>query len=221
MPRSSQLVLAAFLSLPATFASICPVPAPAQEVIDRIVARIENDVILLSDLRNLQHYQQLVDGKQEPDALALDRLIDQWIVRSEADASRFPQPTAAEVDRGLQRLRDSFDSPAEFESRKKTSGLSDAGIRSEMTWQLYLSNYLDSRFRPSARIDSKQIEDFYNSALVPRVKARGQQPPTLDSAREAIQEALTQTAITQQANEWLKESRSRLHIEILLDGADK
>src|SRR5215467_10967018 len=56
----------------------------AQEVIDRIVARVENDVILLSDVRLLARYQLLVDGKSESDAEILDRLIDQWIVRTEA-----------------------------------------------------------------------------------------------------------------------------------------
>ena len=222
MPHRRQLAASALLlTLGTSLAAVCVHSVAAQEVIDRIVARVESDVILLSDVRNLQRYQLLVDGKQESDALALDRLIDQWIVRSEADASRFPQPSDPEIDRGLQRLRDSFDSPQEYEARKKSSGLTDVEIRSMMASQLYLSNYLDSRFRPSARIDEKQIEDFYNSALVPRANARGQQPPTLDSSREAIQEALTQTAITEQANEWLKESRSRLHIEIVPDGIRK
>ncbi|MBV8515185.1 MAG: hypothetical protein JO260_07775, partial [Acidobacteria bacterium] len=51
-----------------------------QTTIDRIVARVDTDIILLSDVRALQRYQQLVDGKSETDAQVLDRLIDQWIV---------------------------------------------------------------------------------------------------------------------------------------------
>jgi len=36
----------------------------AQETtIDRIVARVDTDIILLSDVRALERYQQLVDGK--------------------------------------------------------------------------------------------------------------------------------------------------------------
>src|SRR5579883_468716 len=182
MPSFRQLAFAAcVLALPAQRGALYACPASAQEVIDRIIARVENDVILLSDLRNLQRYQLLVDGNQESDALALDRLIDQWIVRSEANASRFPQPSADEIDRGLDRLRKSFDSPADYEARKKASGLTGAQIRAMMASQLYLGNYLDSRFRPSARVDSQQIEDFYNSALVPapRRAASSPQPSTL------------------------------------------
>jgi len=79
--------------------------------------------------------------------------------------------------------------------------------------QLYLGNYLDSRFRAAVRIDPKQVEDFYQTSVVPRAKARGQEPPTLDAARDSIQEALIQNGINQQAEQWLKESRLRLHIE--------
>src|SRR5271165_7495912 len=60
----------------------------AQEVIDRIVARIEDDVILLSEVQELRQYQKFVDGKSESDEQILDRLIDQWVVRSEAETSR-------------------------------------------------------------------------------------------------------------------------------------
>src|SRR5207248_5212231 len=80
----------------------------AQEVVDRIVARVENDVILLSDVRTLGRYQQFLDGKSETDAQILDRLIDQWIVRTEADVSRSPHPSEEEIERSLSRIRDSF-----------------------------------------------------------------------------------------------------------------
>lgn len=187
----------------------------AQEIIDRIAARVENDVILLSDLRELSRYQQLADGKAEPDEQLLDRLIDQWIVRTEAEASRFPQPTDADVNRWIERLEKSFASPEEYESRKKQSGLSDAEVRRMATSQLYLDNYLDSRFRPSVQIDEKAIEDFYQNDLIPRAHARGQAPPKLEAARDLIQEALVQRGINEQAEGWLKESRARVHVDKL------
>jgi len=187
-----------------------------QEIIDRIAARVENDVILQSDLRELSRYQQLVDGKAEPDEQLLDRLIDQWIVRTEGEASRFPQPSDADINGGIERLQKSFASAEEYESRKKQSGLSDAEVRRMVASQIYLSSYLDSRFRPSVQIDAKAIEDFYQNGVVPRAQARGQTPPTLEDARELIQEALVQRGINEQADRWLKESRARLHVDKLI-----
>jgi hypothetical protein len=192
-----------------------------QEIVDRIVARVENDIILLSDIRALSRYQQFIDGKSETDGQILDRLIDQWIVRTEADVSHFPHPSDAEIDRGLERLRKSFASAEEYEVRKKQSGLSDEEIREMVAAQLYLSNYLDSRFRPGVQIDPKTIDDFYQKSVAPRAKARGQEPPPLDEARDFIQEALVQRGINDQADQWLIESKARLHIEKFLDEAAK
>jgi len=189
----------------------------AQELIDRIAARVENDIILLSDVRHLGRYQMLVDGKSETEPQLLDRLIDQWVVQNEADASRFPRPTDAEIDQGVAALKKSFPSLEEYEERRKQSGLSEQQVRDKIATQTHLTNYLDSRFRPSVQVDATAIEDFYNSAVLPRAKARGQEPPSLEASRDVIQEALIEQSIDAQAEQWLKESRSRIHVERLLD----
>jgi hypothetical protein len=215
MPRHWSHVLAgALLALAATCVR-------SQELLDQIAARIESDVILLSEVRTLSKYQMLVDGKAESDAAILDRLIDQWIVRNEADTARFPHPADVEIARGVEHLQASFASPEEYETRKKQSGLSDKEIQRMVAEQLYLSNYLDSRFRPAVQVDTKQVEEFYQQAVVPRAKARNQAPPPLDASREYIQEALVQRGVNEQAEVWLKESRARLHVQKFLKGNGK
>lgn len=216
-----RLLLFAFVLVATVMAASAAAPLAAQEIVDRIVARIENDVLLLSDVRSLSRYQQLVDGKSETDAQILDRLIDQWIVRTEADVSRSSQPSTAEIDRTLARLRSSFASEQDYETRKKQTGLSDSEVRAMVSSQLYLSNYLDSRFRPGVQIDPKAIEEFYRKSVVPRAKTRGQEPPSLDASRDAIEEALVENGINEQADQWLKESRQRLHIEKLSEEGTK
>jgi hypothetical protein len=193
----------------------------AQEVLDRIVARVENDVILLSDIGQLAEYQIFMDGKAESDDQILEHLIDQWIVRTEASAARFPQPSDQDVQRSLARLQRSFSSPEAFEERKKQSGLTDDEILRQLKSQLYLSNYLDSRFRASIQIDDNAIAEFYKNRVVPRAESRGQTPPTLEAAHDFIQEALVQGAINEQANKWLTESRSRVRVENLLNEKTK
>ncbi len=189
----------------------------AQEVIDRVAARVENDIILVSDVRELARYQMLVDGKSESDSQILDRLIDQWIVRNEATVSRYPQPSDEEVQRSLARLISSYSSPAEFAVRRQQSGLTSEGLLAIVKLQLYLRNYLDTRFRPSIQIEDKDVQEFYKTRVVPRAESRGQTPPTFEASREFIQDAMVQRAIDEQADRWLKESRSRIRVEILLN----
>jgi len=198
-----------------------PACARSQEVLDQIAARMEGDIILLSQVRTLSRYQMLVDGKSESDAAILDRLIDQWIVRNEADTARFPHPTDAAIAHGVEHLQASFASPEEYQARKRQSGLNDIEIQRMVAEQLYLSDYLDSRFRTASQVDAKQVEDFYQQAVVPRAKARNQAPPPLDASREYIQEALVQRGINEQAAVWLKESRARLHVEKFLKESGK
>jgi hypothetical protein len=211
------------LFIAAMFLGLLPLPSRlyAQEVLDRIVARVETDIILLSDVRQLSRYQSFLDGKPQTDADILNRLIDQWIVRSEAGVARFPQPSDEDVNRSIERLKRSFSSPEEFQARQKQSGITDEEIRRFVRAQLYLSNYLDSRFRPSIQIDEKAIEDFYRNRVVPRAESRKQTPPTIENARDFIQEALVQRAINEQADRWLKESRARVRIELLPDESSK
>ena len=192
---------------------------PAQEVMDRIAARVENDIILLSDVRILSHYQQLVDGKSESDAQILDRLIDQWIVRNEAETARFPRPSEEDITRGVERVQKSFTTSEEYEAHRKQLGLTVIDMRNMVASQLYLSNYLDSRFRPSVKIEPKDVEDFYDKGVIPRAQARGQEPPSLEAAREYIHEALVQRGIDEQAERWLNESRGRVHVEKMLEQA--
>jgi hypothetical protein len=208
-----------WITTAAMFVGLLPVPGRlrAQEMIDRIVARVETDIILLSDVRQLSRYQMFLDGKAQSDEEILNRLIDQWIVRNEASVARFPQPSEEDVNRSIERLKRSFSSPQEFEARQKQSGITDDEIRRFVRAQLYLSNYLDSRFRPAIQIDEKDIGDFYKTRVVPRAESRGQTPPTLDNARDFIQEALVQRAINEQADRWLKESRTRVRVETMLD----
>jgi len=86
MRTSLKIMASAILTL----GVFCTCPVKAQQVVDRIVARVDEDIILQSDVDQLARYQLLVDGKSESQEQILERLIDQWIVRKEAEASRFP-----------------------------------------------------------------------------------------------------------------------------------
>ena len=213
-PNRKNAIAAAFLLVLGVFTS-------GQEILDRIAARVDTDIILLSDVHALARYQTFLDGKAESDADILDRLIDQWVVRNEAKAAFFPQPSEDEVKRSLERLKSSFSSPEQFEARKKQSGLTDKDIERMLRSQLHLSNYLDSRFRASIQVEGKDIEEFYKERVVPRAESSGQTPPPLEAARGFIQEALVQRAINVQADRWLKESRTRVRVEKLLSGNEK
>lgn len=203
------LVGQAFLSVP-TF--------PAQQLVDRIVARIEDDILMLSEARELGCYQQLVEGQAARDDRLLAQIIEQWIVNSEAAAARFPRPSEAEVQRQLGRLEKQFAGPEAYRDRLRQLGLSAAAVRRLVERQLYLARYLDYKFRPAALVDSSAIEAYYREQLAPSLAARGQAVPPLEEVQEQIRELLTQREISQRASRWLDETKSRLRIELAPQG---
>jgi parvulin-like peptidyl-prolyl isomerase len=190
--------------------------ARLQEVVDRIAARVENDIILLSDVRNLAAYQLLVQGKKEPDAQLLDRLIDQWIVHTEAEASGYGRPSREEVDAEIERLRTENSDGKSLDLRLKESGLSEAELRRMVEAQIFLTGYLDSRFRPAVQVDAKAVEEYYQNTVLQLAREKGESPPSLESSRAQIRELLIQRGINEQADRWLKERRIRLHVEKVL-----
>jgi hypothetical protein len=195
-------------------------PHPSQSlsgnavVVDGIAARIEDDIITESEVRELSGFQELVEGHAAPRNKALDELIDQWIIRTEANAALFPHPAEAEVDRELERLQQQFASPEALHARLHEHGLDEAAVRRLLRQELFLTRFLDYRFRPAAQVERKQIEDYYHQELAPQLAGRGQPLPPLEEVENQIREVLTQREINDRATRWLDDSKSRLKIDI-------
>ncbi len=213
MPRVLPLLVLLMIAIP-----VCVLPARSQEVVDRILARIEDDIITLSEVRELGRFQQLIEGHSASDDKLLAQLIEQWVVHSEADAAHFPHPIDAELDRERKRLETQLGGPEAYQARLRQVGLPPAAVRRLVERQMYLSRYLDYKFRPAAQVDSAAIEKYYREELLPTLIARGQPAPALDSVQDQIRELLTQREINERAGKWLQETKSRLKIETSAPG---
>jgi hypothetical protein len=188
------------------------------QTIDGVAARIEDGILAESEVRELAAFQKLVDGQAKPRDELLRELEDQWIVRGEAQATQYPKPTAEDVERAYAKLASQFSSPEEFKERCEAVGLGEAAVRRMLGQQLYLSRFLDFRFRPAAQVDPKEVENYYRDEFAPQLKARGQSVPPLEDVQDTIREVLIQRAIDQRATQWLDATRERLKIDVVPAG---
>ncbi len=182
-------------------------------VVDRIVARVEDDIILQSQVRELDAFQQLVDGHTESDDKLLEELIEQWIVETEAAAAHFPQPAQSEVDRELARLKDHFANPEIYATRLSELSLSAAEVRQLLSRQIYVERYVDYKFRPSVLIEPADIETYYQKEFLPELAKNNQPDPGRAVVEEQIRELLVQRGISDMTAKWLDDTKSRLKIE--------
>jgi hypothetical protein len=193
--------------------------ATGAQTVDGIAARIEDDVLMESEVRELTAFQQLVDGHAKTRLEVIQELADQWILRGEANTAKYPPPSKEDVDRATAQFEEQFSSPAEFEKRRAAAGLTELAIRRMIEQQLYLARFIDYRFRPAAQVDEKQIAAYYNDEFAPQLKARGDKVPALEDVEDTIREVLIQRAISDRANKWLDDTRSSLRIDIVAEGA--
>jgi hypothetical protein len=194
-------------------------PAVGGQNLDGIAARIEDDVITESEVRELGAFQKLVDGSAKPRIEVIKELADQWIVRGEAAVAAYPPPSQADVDRAYGEFVKQFPSPEEFQNRCKAVGLTEAAVRRILAQQLFLSHFIDYRFRPAAQVDEEQIAKYYNDEFAPQLKAKNQPVPPLEDVDDTIREVLIQRAISDRAVKWLDDTREHLKIDIMLQGA--
>ena len=190
-----------------------PMPRQTTRVVDRIVARIEDDVILESQVRQLGAFQRLVEGQAESDDQLLKELIEQWVVETEAAASHFPQPAQSEVEREMTRLRGQFGDSGKYDARLGELGLTAEEVRQMLNQQIYVERYVDYKFRPSVQVEPADIDAYYKNELVPALAKRNEPAPNRSDVAEQIREVLVQRGISDLTAKWLDDTKSRLKIE--------
>ena len=222
MPRSLCIAaLALAIAAPAGVAfgqagtSSTPARGGSAQTIDGVAVRIDTDLIAESEVRELSAFQKFVDGAAKPREEVIRELIDQWTLRGEAETARYPHPSEADVDAAYRHLVSQFPSPEEFDKRCATAGLTEAAVRRQLEAQLYLSRFIDFRFRPAAEVDDAAIQKYYDEEFTPQLKARNENVPALSAVQDTIREVLVQRAITERANQWLADTRSHLEVDVL------
>jgi hypothetical protein len=191
--------------------------ARAGDVLDRIVATVNNHVILQSEWQDAVRYEAFVAGRpleqlQPGDGkAALDRLIDQELLREQMRSSGFPHADSEEVEKRIQEIRKQYagaESEAVWQAALARYGLTEKELKKRVALQVDLMGLVDARLRPNVVIDSKSIESYYNQELLPQLRQSGAQQVPLAEVTPKIKELLTQQKMNQMLVAWLQDLRS-------------
>lgn len=191
--------------------------AGAAEVIDRIVATVNGHIILLSDWEDSLRYEAFSGGHPldrmtaEDRKAALDRLIDQELLREQQPAADPPHASPEEVTQRVAEIRKQY-SDAETDLGWKALldkyRLSEETLRHHVAVELDLMRLVDARLRPSVTVDPKSIESYYQQELLPQLRQSGAQNVPLAEVTGKIKELLTQKKISQLLTTWLHNLRA-------------
>jgi hypothetical protein len=120
------------------------------ETIDRVLAIVGGQMITLTDVTAARDLGlQTAGAAADPVRVILSQLIDRELVLNEVDRYAPPEPTAAAVDRELDRVRARFASPEAFGTVLAQSGIDESHVREIVRQNLRIREYQDQRFSPA------------------------------------------------------------------------
>jgi parvulin-like peptidyl-prolyl isomerase len=192
-------------------------PVHAGDVLDRIVATVNNHIILQSEWQDAIRHEAFLSGRPldqvnaEDRKAALDRLIDQELLREQMRSSDFPHASSEVVNKRIQEIRKQYgdtDNEAGWKAALGRYGLTEDEVRRRVALQQDLLGLVDARLRPNVIIDSKSIESYYNRELLPQLRQSGAQQVPLAEVTPKIKELLTQQKMNQMLVAWLHDLRS-------------
>ena len=212
MPRLSRsgvvLSLAAF-----AIALVTLQPVRAQKVLDRVLARVGNAPIMLTDLAAARALGILDAPATAGDFEALDRMIERQLVLGELARFPGPEPEAADVDAEVAKMTTA--GGAKLPQILQAAGLDERRFREIGRDTVRIRVYFEEKF-PPVPVSDGDAKRYY--ALHPEEFTRG--GVTLPfaeveaSAREAVAESGRRARITR----WLDTLRNRVEVVILKSG---
>jgi hypothetical protein len=199
--------------------------AQNQKVIDQILVLVDGDIITRSDLiwnMALEPKSPSPAGPVSSDLLSLelDVTINQRLIAHEAARVPSAELTQDEVNKRQTELIAQFPSEAAFRQRIESVGLTPEKLEELVREMIARERFIDFRFRSFVFVTEQEIQAYYEKQLVPKIRAQGAVPPTLDAelpnekrkVRDSITEILKAEKIEQEESRWLKDATQRAEI---------
>jgi hypothetical protein len=208
-----------------------PSPAPpafpeaSWKLVDRVVAVVDEDPVLLSDVERVIGLGLIERRAQESeDALrrrVLDSLIEQRLRLHEIGRFGFEAAPLEEVDRQVAAIAARFPDKSAFTAELEHLGLDEAAVRQVVARQLSILAYVEERLGPRVFVGVEDIRRYYDEELTPELVARGEKAPPLDEVREQIRGVLRERRLNDEIDRWTEELRAKADVVDLLDAPER
>ena len=206
-------------------------PAERGEVVDKLIAIVNNDIILESDVDEEERFSKLYPYRttsgDTPRAQALTRLIDRDLILQQI---RQPMTTVekSQIDSEEADLRKDLPACQHADCQSSVgwakflaaAGFTEDELRSRLEQRTEVLHFIEQRFRSGIRITDKQVEDFYTQTMLPQYRKEHATPPSLEVLSPRIEELLLQQEVSKLLDQWLKSLRESGNVRILKDGEE-
>ena len=184
------------------------------EVIDRIMAVVDTQIITLSDTRAALRFALVpADVSSDPVAAALQRLIDRRLMIAEVDRYAPPEPLPAQVDAALSAIERRFQDALAMEIALNQTAMSREELRRFVRDTLRIDAYLQQRFASVVQAADEDVVRYYREHSS-EFTVDGRLRP-LDDVREAARAGAVREQRAAMVQQWLDGLRRRGSVQML------
>jgi hypothetical protein len=205
-----------------------PVAAATAAVLDRVVADVDGQAILASDVDDEMRFAALQPGFEPPADNTPQRALNRVIDRALIDQQLALQPGVAvvsqqDVDSAIAELRKGIpvtsnmncETDAGWRTFLAQHGFTPAEIEDRMRERLAILKFIDLRFGVVVQVSNADVRNYYERVLTPELEKDKAAVPELSVVAPRIREILRQQQVSSMIDEWLKSLRTEGHVQIL------
>lgn len=193
--------------------TLLPFAAASGEIIDRVLAVVDGQLVTLSDARAALKFGLVpADVSEDPIWAAMQRLIDRKLMLGEIVRYAFPDPPQAQVDAALAEIERRYEDALAFEIALNSTALSRDELRRYLRDSLRIETYLQQRFS-SALQPSEEDLARYHREHAERFSVAGTLQP-LDEVRDEVRAAILADRRDRLAADWLEGLRRRGAVQV-------
>jgi hypothetical protein len=199
--------------------------------IDGIVAVVNGDVILESDVDEERRFEVIQPYRGSAAEFSRDRavqrLIDRTLILQQAavEADQIAV-SKEELDKQLQTLRQDIpacrqhqcETDAGWQKYLAANGFTVEEFRDRWHKRMELLRLIEVRFRNGIHISDDEIKDYYEKTMLPEYARQKVTPPKLETISRRIEEVLLQQRVGSLLRDWLKSLRAQGNVWIMRPG---
>jgi peptidyl-prolyl cis-trans isomerase SurA len=184
------------------------------EVIDRILAVVDTQIITLSDVRAALRFGLVPDDvSTDPTGAILQRLIDRRLMLVEVDRYAPPEPGEAAVNASVAAVERRFKDALGLEIALNQSALTREELRRHLRDTLRIESYLQQRFSTAVQVSDDDAVRYYREH--PEDFMRDGRLRSFEEVRDIARTRVIENQRAAFVRQWIDGLRKRGSVQLL------
>jgi len=197
--------------------------------LDRLVAVVNGDTILESDIDEERRFEEIQPYRASADSTRekiIERLVDRELILQQAALEPEDKVSDQELDAQLATLRKDIPACKQFHCETDEGwkdflgghGFTVEEFRTRWRKRMELLKFIEIRFRNGIKISDDQITAYYEKSILPEYTKRKVTPPPLETIKKRIEEVLLQQQVGALLEDWLKSLKAQGSVRTIAPG---